>query len=203
MKKTYPFFFVIVILGLLSACSSPSSTTSYKSYTPSPAPDFSEYKTFAYMDFTSKKTLSPKMLSGLLTVEAAITNQMQQKGFTLVNFQNNPDLLINLGTFLSQKTEFTETFVALYPDQNVYYCGATSYMSNHNPVSYQSNLEEMKYDEGNLLIDLIDAKTNKLVWHGSVSHIFKDEEKNVNLKTLEKEILNLFDKKFPEIEQKP
>ena len=134
-------FLSILMLFLLTSCSTVSVYSDYDKNV-----DFSQFKTFAFYkpgidkvqisDFDKKRILS------------AIETNMISKGFTI---SESPDLLVNFYT-----KEYTQTDY-----YNGYYgWGWGPYWGGgYYPYSYS-------YPAGTLFIDLINAKTNQLVWQG-------------------------------------
>ena len=100
-----------------------------------------------------------------------IDKQLSNKGYAKKD--NNPDLLISYYLVGNAKTD---TFVV-----NQYYSGL-----GYQPVPGRSNTRdslkfgEVTYEEGILIIDMIDTKSKTRIWHGyltSRADIYKEEER--------------------------
>ncbi len=139
-------FLSILVLFVLTSCSSISVYSDYEKNT-----DFSQFKTFAFYktgidkvpisDFDKKRILN------------AIEANMISKGFTL---SESPDLLINISTKEYQQVDYYSGYYGW--GWGPYY-GGYPYWGGYYSYPYS-------YPAGTLFIDLINAKTNQLVWQG-------------------------------------
>lgn len=136
--KTIKLLSAIILIFVLSSCSSIKVTTDYE-----PETDFSKYNTFAYY----KKGIDKAPISDLdkRRILKAIGGELVMKG---MNKSDNPDVLVSIFTKAVKKVDIYEN--RWHP----YY---------YNPY-HRRNIH--KYTEGTLFIDLIDVKTKKLIWQG-------------------------------------
>ncbi|MEP1097027.1 MAG: DUF4136 domain-containing protein [Cyclobacteriaceae bacterium] len=154
-----------ILLGLLvltvSACSSVKVLSDYDSKA-----EFKNYKTFEIAppqeDLPSDPVIN--QLNGQ-RVTAAIINQMESRGYELTS---NADLVVNIFVKVENRTEQTTTYDGPYFPyrMNYWYYGYWGYYNYWGPGWGYSTVRVRDYKEGTLVVDLVDAKTKKLVWHG-------------------------------------
>ena len=118
---------------------------------------FTGYKTYHIYDVKGKSEVS--QLNGDRIINAVMTS-MNKKGFTGV--AENQDLDVNVMTITEQKKEVTA-------NTNYYgYGGAYrsyGYWGGAGGGS-TTTFNAHEYKNGSLIIDIIDAKTQKMVWQG-------------------------------------
>jgi hypothetical protein len=145
---------------LVSGCASSPNTFSNAD----PGVDFSQYKTFGY--FSTLSTDNPQyqsLVSNFLKV--AVAQELVVRG--LDHDEENPDLRVNfyINTKDKIKTRSVPTAGGGYYDyRDPFYDPWGGY--GGMGVTYQTQVDQ--YTEGTLNIDVVDSKTNKLVWEGSV-----------------------------------
>jgi hypothetical protein len=119
--------------------------------------DFSKYKTFALYKPDSISTHISQLNQNRII--NAIKNEMIKKGFHETS--SSPDMLVNMVTVFKDKVDVSSTtnyygYGGMY---RPYYWGGGGVYGN---TSY--NVRE--YKDGSLIIDVIDASSNKLIWQG-------------------------------------
>lgn len=155
-----------ILVGLavlaLSACSSMKSAWDYD-----PSTSFTQYKTFAWV--TKKTNDAGYHLDGLMDqrVREAVNTQLVAKGMTLVDAKD-ADVLVNYLTKVDKKIN-VDTFNTNY-GYNPYYGPGWGFGGN---MQTQTTVRE--YEVGTLIIDIVDNKTDKLVWRGSVADTIRDK----------------------------
>ncbi|MCT7942933.1 DUF4136 domain-containing protein [Shewanella holmiensis] len=157
MKK---LFLAAAVLAL-SACSTLKTNTDFD-----PAVSFNQFKTFAWVE--AKTTDEGYHLDGLLDqrVRDAVDNQMAAKGLTKASVEE-ADLLVNYLTKVDKKIN-VDTFNNNF-GYNPYYGPGWGWGG-----SMQTQTTVREYEVGTLIIDLVDNKTDKLVWRGSVADTIRD-----------------------------
>ena len=157
MKK---LFLAAAVLAL-SACSTLKTNTDFD-----PAVSFNQFKTFAWVE--AKTTDEGYHLDGLLDqrVRDAVDNQMAAKGLTKASVEE-ADLLVNYITKVDKKIN-VDTFNNNF-GYNPYYGPGWGWGG-----SMQTQTTVREYEVGTLIIDLVDNKTDKLVWRGSVADTIRD-----------------------------
>lgn len=155
MKTSKLSLYLIVIgLSILAAsCGSTLKVTNdYDRNT-----NFSNYKTFSV--YSVKTTGSVSQLNADRIVNA-IKAEMTAKGYSYV--ESNGDLTINAITILKDKQSVSATtnyygYGGLYRPYGYY--GGMGMASNTSVSTYH-------YKDGSLTIEMVDAKTTKMVWQG-------------------------------------
>ncbi|MDB2387009.1 DUF4136 domain-containing protein [Shewanella sp.] len=164
MKK----LLVIVTALVLSACSSLRTSYDYD-----PDINFSDVKTYAWIE--TKTPDSTYQLGDLMDrrVRAAVNNQLQQKGLTLVP-TDKADILINYLTKVDKKINI-DTFNNNFGYNPYYgpYYGPNWGWGWGGAGHSQTTVRE--YDVGTLILDMIEAKTGQLIWRGSVADTVRDQ----------------------------
>lgn len=162
--------FIACVMLFLTACSSMNTSWDYN-----PDTNFSQFKTFAWT--TADNDGSKYHLDGLMDerVRHAVDNAMQAKGLKMVA-KDKADILVNYLTKVNTKVD-VNTFTNYY--------GYNPYYSYYNPgwgwgapwgTIPVTETQVREYNVGTLIIDIIDAKTNKLVWRGALGDIIKDKK---------------------------
>jgi len=138
--------------------------------------DFKSYKTFAYL----KSGIDKTKISDLdkRRILKSIDSELNSKG---LNKSKNPDLLITFSTNAKEKIYINTDHLYSNSFYNPYF---------FNPMRpYPIN-----YTEGTLYINLIDAKTKKLIWQGKgrggLNEFIKNRDEKISLFVTE--ILNKF-----------
>jgi hypothetical protein len=150
---------VIALMGfaLLTGCS--STTTVDRDYDHSV--DFSKYKTFAWFDHSQSKH-KPQHASQIVDVRIrrAIASDLEKKGFTEVP-PESADILITYYGSSEEKIEiYNSGYGYGYGHWGGYWgMGYGGYGGYGGVTAYQ-------YDVGTLIIDIVDASKNDLVWRG-------------------------------------
>jgi hypothetical protein len=148
MNNTKRFLAVAAALGLvagLMACSTVTVSTDYD-----PAANFSQYKTFTIMPLTQFE----KIPLTADRIKAAITQALQAKG--LQPTSDTADLQIQVFAKLSQETQMTST-------------GGYGGWGYRGWGGGMSTTTVQNINVGTLVVDLVDAKTDKPVWRGMAS----------------------------------
>ena len=136
--------------------------------------DFKSYKTFAYL----KSGIDKVEISDLdkRRILKSIDSELNSKG---LNKSKNPDLLITFSTNAKEKIYINTD--NLYWHSNLWFYGP--------PRPFPIN-----QTEGTLFINLIDAKTKKLIWQGKgrggLNEYIKNRDEKISL--FVSEILNSF-----------
>jgi hypothetical protein len=124
------------------------------------AANFAAYKTFALYDIKSKAGQVSSLNADRIT--NSVKAEMAAKGYK--EDINNPDLMINPVTIVKDKTTVTASsnyygYGGMYRPYG-YWGGG---MGGSGTTTYNS----YDYKDGSLIIDVVDAKTQKLVWQGT------------------------------------
>jgi hypothetical protein len=186
--------------GGLSACSSAVNVEQRADV------NFAKYRTFDFAD-TEVKTQgdqNPLLNSPIAQdrIKQAIASELAKRGLRQV--ESNPDFLVTTHTYVERAER---TVYDSYPGANYAYPYAVGYRGRflpinygawYSPAYYQTPRTE-QYREGTLVLDFIDARTNNLVWRGSMADPVDDPARlGSEFSKSAKEILD----KFPIAEKK-
>ncbi|MGI2173239.1 DUF4136 domain-containing protein [Shewanella ulleungensis] len=158
MKK----LFIAVAVLALSACSTLKSSSDFD-----PSVNFSQYKSFAWVEKNNGD--AEYHLDGLMDqrVRTAIETQLSQKGISKVD-KPEADLLVNYITKVDKKIN-VDTFNSHF-GYNPYY-GPRWGLAG----SMQTETIVREYEVGTLMVDLVDNKTGKLVWRGTIADTVREQ----------------------------
>jgi hypothetical protein len=187
--------FLIPMLLWLAGC---ASVQTYSDLDKSS--DFSRFHTYAWIqrsDSVQSIFYSNQLVEK--NIRYYTEEQLRLRGY--VKDTTNPDLLLEYHTMVEKKHQTVSDPVYSTPSYayNPFY-GPFGYSSTY-PYSYYNtpyligyNVKEIDYNEGTLVIDVIDRKKNQLIWRGwSVGSVSDQQDLE---KELPKDIRKIF-KKYP------
>lgn len=159
---------IFTFLVLTSSCA-PRVTVNQNSKA-----DFSKYRTFTWMDSDVKAGQNPLYYNQIATenVENTMSNVLQEKGFKETT--TKPDLLIGYHFFVENKTQTVATPSPVYGPYMGW--GRWGY-GGWGPGWWGwggQQYTQQQYQAGTLVVDMVDARTRKLVWRGSVQNAVGD-----------------------------
>ena len=165
--KVLNFLFAALFLITVTSCSSARSTTRQ-------GVDLQQYRSFTLVD--NDDTYLPQISNVHKSqIENAITSEINK-----ISPENlgvtGADVLVNYFVVVDTKTD-----IQIYND---YY----SRRWRNLPI----NVELTYYKEGTLIVDMIDAKTNKTIWNGSTSSVVTRNSMEVE-RTINKAVASLFE----------
>ena len=140
----------LFVIALTAGCSSISINHDWDKDAP-----FPDYKTYAWLEIVptmAEDARAAQQSSDLFTrrIKRTVNAQLAVKGLTPDS--ENPDLLVMYHTGVQQKVNVTDW----------------GYRYSYDYWGYGGrNIDAYEYNEGTLIIDLIDAKAKELVWRGS------------------------------------
>ena len=174
----------VIATGLvLAACSSTPATVSNVD----PGVDFSQYKTYAFVEDLSTNSEQFQSLETTY-LKTSVTREMEARGFTK---SDTPQLAINFSLNTEEKVRTrsvpsTSYGVGYDPYYDVYYEGWDT--------THTTRIDQ--YTEGKLNIDAIDVSSRKLVWQGSTKgRLTKKDLENAQA-VLDQAVVEVF-QKFP------
>ncbi|KFF07301.1 DUF4136 domain-containing protein [Flavobacterium reichenbachii] len=154
-KQTNLRILPILFLGLIYSCSPTVKVTTDYDH----SANFGEYKTFAVYDLKAQQGQVNQL--NVDRVTNAIRAGMIAKGFTE---SDNPDLKVNAVSILKNKTSVSAN-TDFYGYGGMYrpygYWGGGAMMGGAN-----TTFNTYDYVDGSLIIDIVSAKTQKLLWQG-------------------------------------
>ncbi|WP_281231165.1 DUF4136 domain-containing protein [Flavobacterium gelatinilyticum] len=155
IKRTNLRLIPVLFLGLFYSCSPTVKVTTDYDH----SANFSEYKTFAVYDLRAQEGQVNQL--NVDRVTKAIRNEMIAKGFTE---SSNPDLKVNAVSILKNRTSVSAN-TDFYGYGGMYrpygYWGGGAMMGGAN-----TTFNTYDYVDGSLVIDIVSAKNQKLLWQG-------------------------------------
>jgi len=127
--------------------------------------DFAQYRTYAWGPTEALPTGDPRLDNNPFfknRLEGAVEKQLTAKGFEKTT-STAPDLLIHYHAHITQRFDVDTV------DRERGYCS-----DNCEPTVGA-------YDEGTLVLDMVDTRTNKVVWRGSARSVVNGVIDNQNL----------------------
>ncbi|MCP2043216.1 DUF4136 domain-containing protein [Pontibacter sp. HSC-36F09] len=153
--KLWLYLIPALLIGLSSCIPSITADSTYDR-----SVDFQIYRTFALLEPTMANTSAdPNLYEPLLDrrVRDAIAAELVKKGLTLD--AESPDLLVGYDVSVAQDAATAS------PDFGyAYWFG---YRFNYNTANFPNYRPVAQYTPGTMLIDLVSASTNELVWRGA------------------------------------
>lgn len=140
-----------VLLALAACASGPDIRTNVN-----PNLSFDNYRTFAFFDpLGTDQSQYSSLLSQSL--KSATRRELESRGYRYE--PSSPDLLVNFGARIAEKTQVTQTptmgYGGYYGYRGAFYGGWPAYQT-----------DVRQYKEGTLNIDLVDANRRELAWEG-------------------------------------
>ena len=147
-------FLVLAALTMVFGCSSISTSADYDTEF-----DFGGFKTFRW----ARPAQSSPAINALVgeRIEAAVNADLEAKGYTANSA--NPDFLVAVHAGKNQKVDIV--------DWGYGYGGAWGYRGGYRGVGYRGGggggVSAYSYEEGELIIDIVNSASKKLVWRGT------------------------------------
>lgn len=155
--------FLLSSVFIISACATDYVATDYN-----PNQDFSKYKNYAWLKKEEKNNAKVSELDRN-RIKAAIDHVLAQKVYSLTD-EKSASFLISYFVTVEQKRSRSSNSYGY-----VGYGGYGPHGGVGVSMGFPLNNSENYYDEGTLIIDIIDATDNKLIWRGSVSREIYDK----------------------------
>jgi hypothetical protein len=200
MKRTNLYVFASLLT--LTACYSPAKNIYQSEKTP--GIDFNNYKTYAWLptkDTSFTKLANKKSVE--LALAQAVSQQLNMRGMQFDSL--TPDCLFTYTLVLTKTYQVGQEPPPVYAPQsntgalpgqyNMYYYvpASTAY---YNPDLYQGSMKVTTFRDGTLVIDMIDRKTNKIIWRTDAQGKV-DENERKGVRPTINEIVPIMFKKFP------
>ena len=149
----------LVIVGVMALMLSACAASGPRIYTDvDPAADFSQFRTFAFMEEAGKNAEAQYQTLSGQRIEDAISTALEARGYRVDI--HNPDILINFHLKTQEKTRSSPP---------VYVGGYYGYRSGMY-VGWPGYVEPGyvdTYTEGTLTVDMVNRRTNQMVWEGT------------------------------------
>ena len=137
-----------------------------------------DYNTFGWLPLTAIEGRNNPLYYNELNdkrIKTAVGNQLENRSYT---FSENPELLIHYHIIIDDKT-------IVRTDPYGYYYG---------PYWMRTEVNVYEYREGTLIIDLMDADTNSLVWRGWITSFLKNNDPEKMEESIDKAVRMMFSK---------
>ena len=150
----------VTLLGIAALCAGCSSVKVTSNH--DPAADFAKYSTFSWIEKESKDgTRFPAHLD--LRLRRVTEDVLGDKGFTRARTPPETDLLLTYYVGLSSELRVSYTPYGAYSTWGYRHWGGPAYADVY------------RYNEGTLVLDVVDARTHQLVWTGQLVSAVKSE----------------------------
>jgi hypothetical protein len=127
--------------------------------------DFTKYKTFAWAN-SGNETTADRSNNDIVdnNIKNSISEELEKKGWQETN--DNPDVLLDYTVAVKKgKTRETEP-VYSYPFTHYVYSRRGMYTIWYPSTLMGFHSYNVPFKEGELTVNMVDAKTNKLIWQG-------------------------------------
>lgn len=153
MKSVRRFTFPLVLLALASGCAAPVHVE-YNSAS------YAQWHKFAWEAPQQGAVANPILNSGILTtrVEKAVSETLSNAGYRKVDDQKDANFIV---------TYHTATAFRQVPQSGIAFAYGTYGLGFNTLFLTQPGPQQLQ--EGSLILDVIDAKTRKLVWRGWIT----------------------------------
>jgi len=146
----------VVLIAALGGCSTMRVTSDTD-----PSAKFTGYKSYNWMAEAPKKTGDPRIDGNSILasrIRSAVERQLAAKGYEKRS-SGTPDFLVGYHASLEKKTSvrMLNEYYRYGPGWGRRYRGPQTYVYD--------------YDEGTLILDIVDPKTRKLLWRGSPTDV--------------------------------
>lgn len=179
-RKLSPVHMLLIGAALaLAGCASGSRIVSNAD----PSADFSQFRTFGFMQPLGTDTTSGRTLTSQHLI-ASVSDELQMRG--LRRSDNSPDLLVNF--FISTRevvTSSPSSSASMHWRRGRYGTWGGYSMSMGTPTVTQQT-------QGTLAVDLVDANRGQLVWEGAATKRVTDSRRRNLEETLSAAVKDLF-----------
>ena len=147
-----------------------------------PRTDFSSYQVYDWKPGLRKNLPDPRVDSGLVDsrVKSSVTADLQKKGYVL-RASGKPDFLIAYHVAL--KGKFDSRRLNYHPHRP-------------DPGGWEVNIRST-YEQGTLILDMVDAKTERLIWRGTAKARVRLDDNQVARENKVHAAVKKLLKKFP------
>ncbi len=145
--KRFAVILALTTIVFITGCSTIRVETDYNRET-----DFSKYKTYRWIPHVKGTEDNPLMNDPLIEghVKNAVNAGMAKKGFTKIE-EGHPDFLMAYYFTSRNRVDVTHYYSYWYPHTNVY-----------------------QYQEGTLILDIVDREEKQLLWRGWATGVLED-----------------------------
>lgn len=180
----YPVVFLISV-AILSGCSG-------KTYVQkSPDADFSGFSTYAFLpraDSTSNPLFNNDIIDDL--IEKSVINEMSKRGYVVET--SAPDVMIRFHVIVEERQQqIVNSPSYAYPGIWAGYPLRQPYIFYGGPIYNAAQI--VHYEEGTLIIDVVQKSTGKMIWRGwIVGDVDNAEEFEIKIPGMVKRIFEKY-----------
>lgn len=181
-------FGILFLLVMTAGCASMTVDSHYN-----PAVDFSLYKSYSWLHDVDNPGDDVRINNPLVinSVRSAVDDELQSRGLEKTSREKADFLVVWFGAIEQVlKTENINHFYRQYGYGTLY---QDPYWNSSPTVASRK-----EYEQGQLIIDIVDRRTNKLMWRGTAKNKIvpdqTEEGAKKNLKKAVKKILENFPK---------
>jgi hypothetical protein len=179
-----------LLIGMLCSCSTMQITSDYD-----PSGHFSGLKTYDWHPVPQKPTGNPRLDNTLLEnrIRNAVESQLGQQGYQKLT-TGTPDFWIGYHVAIENKIDVTT--------MNQYYNYPPGWAYRNYGVPYNApgvtvtQTQAYEYEQGTLILDIVDPQTQQLIWRGSaqaeLDRTASPEKREKRLKDAIRRILERF-----------
>jgi len=177
--RHYLWVCMISMTILTSSCSTAKVTVDASN----PNVELSDFATFNFFEIEAEGDTSSAFHQNMSSFKAEVVEQMSARGLT--QDVENPDLKINLGIIVQEKTQTRQTSLA---DP-----GEWNYIGQRNYKWESKTVEVGTYKEGSVTMHLVDNAFNEAVWIGTIEGVLPRRPEN-RQSALREAVASLFSK---------
>ena len=155
--------------------------------------NFNNYKTFGWVTSNGEKT-GDRADNDVVdnNIKNDISKQLENKGWKETN--QNPDVELDYNVIVQKKISHVTEPVYNYPYTHYYYGWRHRMGYIYYPYDLMGyHTYNVPFRQGTLTVNMLDAKTNKLIWQGSAKADVNS--KNVTTQEMQHDVTSIF-KKF-------
>lgn len=180
---------IVTVSSLAIGCNVTSHTEVAKGV------NFTKYKTFAWAEPQNKKK-ADRADNDIVdnNIKNAVSDELVKKGWQETD--ENPDVLLNYGVAVKRENNHQTEPMYSYPHTQYFYWGRRIYSVWYPSTLIGTRSYNVPFHEGQLTINMVDAKTNRLIWQGWAQGEINSSK--VNSKEVEAQVKSIFKKfKYP------
>ncbi len=152
----------LLVLGFTGCAASYNVVTDFDQST-----NFQTYKTWRwYQDQPVAKDSTNRRYTTFLDkrVKNAVEAEMQRRGFQKASASEQPDMLLAYDFTIENQQRIRPDFISI-PSIGYGYWYGYRYAYTYNRLYNTTSVQD--YQEGTLILDVVDAKSNELIWRGT------------------------------------
>ena len=162
LKSVFGMILVLLVLGFTGCAPSFNVSSDYDQAT-----NFQQYKTWNwYQEQPIAKSDSSRRYSTFLVkrIKTAVETEMARRGFTKATSKANADMLLAYDVSIENVQRVRPDYVSV-PMIGYGYWYGYRYAYTYNRLYNNTTVQD--YQAGTIILDIVDAKTNELVWRGT------------------------------------